>query len=372
LIATVRGNIASSWLVESSITRRAMLALLPASLAAQTTVRSTKGKPLPVVGEFFRFSDPITENPVVRLTNTGSASFLPAPANHFISVKERFLLFSSDRSGKLAPFQVDLRSGVLRQIGETSNLLAKSLCLDPKERVLYLIDDGQLKEIELGNRKSRTRTERVTSFSLSAGGLFVIRDSKLEFWNSDGPTPIADSVGSECWSRPGGDGCLFQREIAEKMREFWYTAGNGRSVMLAAGRIADPFWSPDGESILFLRDVPTANVMLSEIHEVLVTGGAERCVSATSQFASFAPNGNASVFVGASRSKAQPTVGLQLRTPQREMVLCEHHASHPENVTPVFSPDSRRVYFQSDHQGKPAIYSVNVELLVEPVAAAAA
>jgi oligogalacturonide lyase len=82
----------------------------------------------------------------------------------------------------------------------------------------------------------------------------------------------------------------------------------------------------------------------------------------------FAPNADASVFVGASRSKAQPTVILLLRSTKREMTLCEHHDTHPKSVAPTFSPDSRRVYFQSDHEGKPALYSVNVELLVEPTA----
>jgi oligogalacturonide lyase len=50
----------------------------------------------------------------------------------------------------------------------------------------------------------------------------------------------------------------------------------------------------------------------------------------------------------------------------RELTLCEHRASNPSAVSPVFSPDSRRVYFQSDHEGKSALYSVNVEKLVEP------
>jgi oligogalacturonide lyase len=48
------------------------------------------------------------------------------------------------------------------------------------------------------------------------------------------------------------------------------------------------------------------------------------------------------------------------------MTLCEHHATQPETVQPVFSPNSRRVYFQSDRDGKPALYAVNVESLVEP------
>jgi oligogalacturonide lyase len=75
--------------------------------------------------------------------------------------------------------------------------------------------------------------------------------------------------------------------------------------------------------------------------------------------------------VGASRSKAQPTIIILLRSLQRELTLCEHRASHPAAVAPVFSPDSRRVYFESDHQGKTALYSVNVEQLVEPTNATA-
>jgi oligogalacturonide lyase len=117
---------------------------------------------------------------------------------------------------------------------------------------------------------------------------------------------------------------------------------------------------------LLLRDVPAGNVFVSEIHEIIPETGAEQCVARTSQFAAFAPNSDGSVYVGASRSKAQPTVILLVRSVQRELTLCEHRASRPVSVSPVFSPDSRRVYFQSDHQGKSALYSVNVELLVEP------
>jgi oligogalacturonide lyase len=34
-------------------------------------------------------------------------------------------------------------------------------------------------------------------------------------------------------------------------------------------------------------------------------------------------------------------------------------------VTPLFSPDSQRVFFQSDRDGKPAVYRVQVERFVE-------
>jgi oligogalacturonide lyase len=120
---------------------------------------------------------------------------------------------------------------------------------------------------------------------------------------------------------------------------------------------------------LFLREVPKNDVFISEVREVKPEEGKERCVSKTSQFAAFSPNEDDSVFVGASRSKAQPNIILLLRSAQRELTLCEHHSSNPMDVRPAFSPDSRRVYFQSNREGKPAIYSVNVEQLVEPTAA---
>ena len=151
-------------------------------------------------------------------------------------------------------------------------------------------------------------------------------------------------------------------------QEFWYAAAGGtKPVLLAKGAVSNPFWSPDGQSLLFLRDVSKqTDVVLSEIHQVGLSGNDERCLAPTSMFASFAPNFDASVFVGASRSKAQPNVVLLLRSAKREMTLCQHHASRPAGVSPVFSPDARRVYFQSDEEGKPALYSVNVEMLVEP------
>lgn len=353
------------------ITRRALLALLPASIAAQTRRRpASKARPLPSVGEFVRFYDPATENPVVRLTNPNTSNVLPAPANHFVSVKERFLVFSSDRTGKFAPFKVDLRTGALRQIADASNLSPLSVCLAPHERSLYFLDGGQLKEADLARAKAETIAENVSSFSPAplGAGVFVVRENKLEHVNGKNVTTLAEGVDDGCLSRPGNSpGCLFAKRPAGDTREFWVVSLTTRPVLLASGRISNPFWSPEGQSIVFLRDVPGNNTLLSEIHEVPAQGGAENLITATSQFASFSPNGDGSVFVGASRSKAQPDVMLLLRSGRSELTLCEHRASQPANVCPVFSPDARRVYFQSDHEGKPAIYSVNVELLVEPI-----
>jgi oligogalacturonide lyase len=357
--------------VIKGITRRAMFAALPGGLVATSKVPVRERRPLPQVGEFFRFFDPATEAVVVRLTNPATGSLLPAAANRFVSSKRRFLIFSSDRTGKPSPFQLDLRTGRLRQLTQTTDLVPHSLCMDEKERSLYFIDQGALKELALVNLKSRTLAEGVSAFTTGASSEFiVVKQRRLEqLGNGAGPI-LADNIGSSFGPllRPGGKGCFFVRDVSTEEREFWYTPLPGmpiKVILLAKGRISNPIWSPDGRSLFFLREVQD-NVLLSELHEVVPEAGVEQRVTPTSQFAAFAPNRDASVFVGASRSKAQPNIILLLGAVKRELTLCEHRASHPASVSPVFSPDSRRVYFQSDREGKSALYSVNVEQLVEP------
>jgi oligogalacturonide lyase len=358
-------------LVTKGITRRTIVAALPGGLVAAIRASVKKSPPQPQVGEFVRFVDPATETLVVRLTDPRTTSVLPAASNRFVSSKRRFLIFSSDRSGKPAPFQLDLRTGRLRQLAQTTALMPQSLCMDEKERFLYLIEGSTLKEIALANLRTRTLAEEVTGFSpgTSTSEFVIVRQRRLEQLGG-GESALASDVGpcSRPSIRPGGNGCFFVRDVSNEEREFWYAPfapPGGKPFRLAGGRISNPIWSPDGRSLLFLREVER-NVLLSELDEVVPETRAEQRVASTSQFAAFAPNPNGSVFVGASRSKAQPNILLLLRTINRELTLCEHRASHPALVSPVFSPDSRRVYFESDHEGKSALYSVNVERLVEP------
>ncbi len=328
---------------------------------------------LPNVGEFVHLADPITETTVVRLTSVGSNSFLPSATNKFVSVKGRFLTLSSDRSGHLAPYRVDLHSGTVTQIADTQALAPSSLCLNQRRSAVYLIDGGKLQEITLSKGKWRTIAEDVSAFcEVNAGttagdpNFAVVRRGRLELL-AGRSSPLAEVVDSFCLTRPLGEGCLFSRPVEAGEREYWYTefSDEATPVLMARGKIANPVWTADGR-LLFLRFVPKHGAVISEIHAVNPDGGGERCIASTSQFAAFSPNADASVFVGASGSKAQPTVLLMLADTQRELTLCEHRASHPSAVSPAFSPDSKRVYFQSDREGKSAVYSVNVEALVEP------
>jgi oligogalacturonide lyase len=362
--------------VTQCITRRAILAAaVPAVFAAAVNPTTKKSRPLPAVGEFQRFVDPTTESTVVRLTNPAFTSYLPAGANRFVSVKERFLVFTSDRTGRPTPFYLDLRTGVSRFLASTANLLPESVCLDAQGRSVYLIDGTDLKQVAIATRKVDVLSSGVSAFSLgsSPSELMVVRDGRLEQLNRKAGA-LADDVSPWCALRPGGSGCAFLRHPSFDEREFWYVPVSpettARPLLLAKGRVSNPLWSPDGRSLMFLRQVPSNDTFVSEIHETCPETGLEQRIASTSQFAAFAVNGDGSVFVGASGSKAQPTIILLLRSVQREFTLCEHRATRPATVDPVFSPDSRRVYFESDHQGKSALYSINIESLVEPTAIA--
>jgi oligogalacturonide lyase len=318
-------------------------------------------KPLPHRGEFTSFADSLTETVVTRLTSPSSAAVLPSPQNRYVSAKDRFLIFSSNRSGVFTPYRVDLRNGALLQLTATAKLDPASLTLDTSERNLLFIDGGALREYSLLSKRVRTVTENISGFSLSndAAGIVVLRQGKAQDLHG---TVVASDVSAGCFLSPDSQSLLVLRGAPSTV-EFWLApvrSAGGRSgeKLLARGRLTCPFWSADGQKIVFLRE--------EEIRQVTVQTGKEELVAKTSLFAAFSPNRDDSVFVGASRSRAQPTVVLLLRTGRRELTLCEHRATQAAAVSPVFSPDSRRVYFQSDHFGNPAIYSVNTESLVEP------
>jgi oligogalacturonide lyase len=202
----------------------------------------------------------------------------------------------------------------------------------------------------------------------------VVRHKRLEYLSRSGPV-LAEDVSDWCLVGPDGAACLYRRELSSDESELWYTslAANGtkKPVRLASGNISNPRWSPDGRSVLFLRSSLANGTTLSDIRQVSLDSPSEDSpseteIAKTSQFAAFNCNDDATVFLGASRSKAQPNIILLLRSPERELTLCEHRAHEPRTVTPVFSPDNRRIFFQSDRDGKSALYSMNVETIVEP------
>ena len=141
--------------------------------------------------------------------------------------------------------------------------------------------------------------------------------------------------------------------------------GTGRSSLkLEPGRTGEVVWTQSGATLLYLH-IPEDPKELITLREHDPDEKSDKQLASTSQFESVSPNADSSVFVGASRSRASAYVLLLLRVTRRELTLCEHHASDPHMVLPIFSPDSQSVFFASDRHGKPALYRVHIEKFVE-------
>jgi Tol biopolymer transport system component len=143
------------------------------------------------------------------------------------------------------------------------------------------------------------------------------------------------------------------------------TDGTGKKQLtLSPGTTGEALWSPTGHTLLYLH-IPDEPKQLITLRENNPDEPSDQLISRTSQFGSFAPNGDASVFAGASRSKASAYILILLRVTKRELTLCEHRASDPSIVSVVFAPDSQSIVFVSDRHGKPALYRVAVDKFVE-------
>ncbi len=166
----------------------------------------------------------------------------------------------------------------------------------------------------------------------------------------------------EVLPRPGHRSILYRRS-----GELWTVAYSGRKarqVPSPPGTFGPALWKEDGASLLYLH-FPAEKGKLNTIREYFADSRQDRLVAKTTQFVSFGANANSSVFVGASGGRATPHVILMLRAGGRELTICEHGSSDPAKVAPVFSPNSRRIFFASDRDGKSAIYSMVVDDLVE-------
>ena len=345
------------------------------------------GMSLPALGEVGRrfasemsgYSDPATEFPVVRLTSPSCSSFLPPYNGRPRARRGNFLLHSSDRGGQPQAFRMDLKTGESQQLTEAAALDGATLCLLPDDRSFCYFDGSSLRQTVLSNLRTREiyrhpeGWNRGRGLSISGDGLhaaFVeVRDgvSRLRLLTITklSATTVVEPEAAigEPLIRPRRAGILYRRG-GDSLWLVNYDGRDNRRLKLAPGGIGPAYWSTDGRSIFYLSYPPEPRA-LHAVREHVPDSNTDQLISSTSQFVAFSPNEDASVFVGASSNKASPCVLLLLRGTRRELTLCEHRASDPASVAPLFSMDSQQVYFQSDKDGKPAIYSQRVDRLVE-------
>ncbi|HVW87663.1 MAG TPA: oligogalacturonate lyase family protein [Bryobacteraceae bacterium] len=324
--------------------------------------------------EWKRYADPATDLDVIRLTDPTFASGMTASHLRQFTRRSDALLYWSERNGGRQAFYLDLKAGESRQLTEAEALEPATLSFSPDERALLFFDGPSLMETHLMTLRSRvlyrlpegaTRTGMTVTGDGSVafaecvnGRSRIVRVSRQRAW------PISHSDAAVDWimARPRHAQIAFQSAGA-----VWLVNNDGsakRQLRMASGQTGRTVWAPSGRTLLYLH-IPDDPKQLITLRELAPDENTDKQIARTSQFASVAPNGDASVFTGASRSKASAYVLILLRVTRRELTLCEHHASDPRMVCPVFSPDSQSIFFVSDRHGKSAVYRVHVEKFVE-------
>jgi oligogalacturonide lyase len=352
--------------------RRIFLAAVPSICAAATI---GKGSLFP--SAVFRYADPTTEFPVFRLTDPEHRSFLPPHYARAVSRKGNFLVYASDASGSMQAYRLDLKTGQARQLTEVQNFDPACFTLLGDERSFCYMDSGRLYSSGLTSLRPRQVYQapegyQVTALSIAEDGLFAaVVEKKAAHYRlqsirmMDGSAATlaeADEEISDPVARPRRASVLYRRAGG-----LWLANLDGKQnyrFRLADGQAAGAAWSPEGRTVLYLN-LPDDAHKLHNIREFIPDTNEDKAVSDTTQYACFERNADASVFVGASGSKASPHVLLLVRAVRREFTLCEHRASDPASVSPIFSPNSQSVFFSSDQHGKPAIYRIAVDKLVE-------
>ena len=355
-------------------TRRAFLGSGFASLAF-----SGREKGALIPSGWQRYSDPSTEFNVYRLTDPAHSSWLPAYYGRGLSRHGKFLLYSNDCTGSLQAYHMDLQTGEARQLTEAERLDGSSPTLLPDERSFCYWDGAGLHHMNLTHLRERQIYEvpegwdRCPGSSVSEDGAFALMGesrggaSRLRLVGLQ--KGVARTITEAPWilshpqARPRRAQVLY-RQAGQALWLVNSDGGQNRKLPLADGRIGPARWSPDGRTVLYLS-FPNDPSQLHAIRECAPDQNTDKLVAKTSQYAHFGCNSNTSVFVGASQNRAAPYILILLRLTRRELTLCEHHASDPAMVAPIFSADSQQIFFESDRDGKPAIYRVHVEKLVE-------
>jgi oligogalacturonide lyase len=344
--------------------RRAFVSALPLIARAQVIASEQK-----------KYRDPATEFELTRLTDPAvSSSFLPAPPKRAISQRNNSLVYCSDRTGTLQAYRMDLKSGESRQLTTASALDISTVSMLPDDRSICYCEG---ESVAVSGARSRTIYSpdegwvRAEAFTVADDGNHaVLSEQKGDRYRVRLVTMARQSAATIAESsvpvtmvaaRPKRAGVLYAREDG-----LWlvnYDGQQNRKLRTGQGTVGAALWSADGRSVYYIHQ--PGGRKAHELRECIPDSNEDKLVAPTSQFVAFTRNSDGSVFVGVSGSKASPYILLLLRVARRELAVAEHRASDAKAVAVQFSPNSQRLFYQTDREGKPAIYSMALERFVE-------
>jgi oligogalacturonide lyase len=272
---------------------------------------------------------------------------------------------------------MDTKSGEMRQITDYEvGVQPGAAALLPDDRAAVCMYGANVDVVPLGAGKARTiytagQDAKPQALALTSDGsaCLVLEQSGSSFVVRQVPLlkKAAEIIVEEkneiagLRPRPRTGDLLYRQEGRLRL----VAGGNGKARELTTpASVRQALWSADGKSILYIT-VSEQRGQPVQLREHFPESGDDKLLANTSQYVSFTRNADASVFAGICGNKGAPHVLLLLRVTHRELTVSEHRASVPAAVVIFFSPDSQRIFYHSDRGGRPAIYGVPAEKLVE-------
>jgi oligogalacturonide lyase len=348
-----------------------------ALLAALAAIARAADKPDSAPSEARRFRDSATEFEFTALTDPKNGSaWLPRPSLRAMTSRSNTLVYASDRSGSTQAWRMDLKSLQSRLLTSAQKMDPRTLSVAHDDRSVLYIDAGHL--AQTGGRRTRTiytpdgGWQATSTIALAEDGshaaLVERREERLRM------RIVAIGRGTASTILEADEPVRYIR-FRPKRPNLLYNFGGTLTVVNLDGRASqrlkipegtagDAHWSADGLRVHYLL-TPAEPGRAVQLREHFLETGDDKLIGATTQFVSFSRNSDSSVFVGVSGSKAAPYLLVLLRAARRELTIAEHRASLGSNAAIILSPDSQRVFWETDREGKPAIYTMSLEKFLE-------
>ena len=325
------------------------------------------------------FIDPATEYQVTRWTEDTADSHLPIDPNRALSSNDNQLLYASNRGGTWQPYLLDLKRGTSQQTGAPRDLRPHSLAMLREGRDVVFLDGSAFVRNEIRRGRMRELYRSPEGWQ-STGHLLLAQDDRMAavMERRGGVTRIVfvdpgSGKSREVMRTEGGE--LMPLGFHQRFGLLLLNTQHVPSLVgvpnapalpnFPKGEVLQARWDRSGRILMYLIRTQDKGVERCQLMEYDLDAGSHRLIANTTKFATFSANADASVFVGASSSKAQPLLLLLLRVTRREFSLMEHQSSAAASVNPFFSNDSQTLFFESDRLGKSSVYSVNIRGLVE-------